>query len=55
MLQGGPLPCFLAEEQMVKIFGNGVTENSRNAPEIQFEEGVSSFGLVEVLRYILAI
>lgn len=51
MLQGGPLPCFLKEEQLQRLLGLGTYTLSE--AEKQFQAGLAKFGLVEV-RYSAA-
>lgn len=46
MLQGGPLPCFLKEEQL-QTFLNGQYASLRES-ERQFQSGLAKFGLIEV-------
>jgi len=46
MLQGGPLPCFLKEEQLQTLF-NGEYASLRES-ERQFQSGLAKFGLIEV-------
>jgi hypothetical protein len=46
MLQGGPLPCFMHEDLITKLFG--VHAEELNAAEEQLRDGFSKFGLVEV-------
>lgn len=53
MLQGGPLPCFLDEDQLQRLFGNDL--NVSNQAENQFREGVTAFGLVEVSKYSVSV
>ena len=48
LLQGGPLPCFMDEDQMQRLFLERPDVNL-NPAEVQFQEGVAKFGLVEVL------
>ena len=46
MLQGGPLPCFLTEEQLQRLL---VGEYSvLKESEKQFKCGLHKFGLIEV-------
>ena len=51
MLQGGPLPCFLKEEQSQRLVGSETYTLSE--AEKQFQAGLAKFGLVEV-RYSAA-
>lgn len=51
MLQGGPLPCFLKEEQLQRLVGSETYTLSE--AEKQFQAGLAKFGLVEV-RYSVA-
>ena len=46
MLQGGPLPCFLKEEQLQRLVGSETYTLSE--AEKQFQAGLAKFGLVEV-------
>lgn len=46
MLQGGPLPCFLKEEQLQTLL-NGEYATLRDS-ERQFQSGLAKFGLIEV-------
>ena len=46
MLQGGPLPCFLKEEQLQTLL-NGQYPFLRKS-ERQFQSGLAKFGLIEV-------
>ncbi|XP_068689840.1 uncharacterized protein [Montipora foliosa] len=49
LLQGGPLPTFLAEEQIQRIFAKGdLCSLSRD--EIQFRAGLEKFGLIELFH-----
>ena len=47
LLQGGPLPTFLAEDQLQRIFKKDDLTNLGEA-ETQFRVGLERFGLVEV-------
>lgn len=47
MLQGGPLPNFLAEDQLQRIFTKNDLTNLGEA-ETQFRLGLERFGVVEV-------
>ena len=44
MIQSGPLPCFLTEEQLEKL----ITGNDLSESEQQFVDGVDVLGLVHV-------
>ena len=46
MLQGGPLPCFLKEEQLQTLL-NGQYASLRDS-ERQFQSVLAKFGLIEV-------
>lgn len=46
MLQGGPLPCFLNEEQLQRLVG--LETYTLSEAEKQFQAGLGKFGLVEV-------
>ncbi|XP_028403172.1 uncharacterized protein LOC114525912 [Dendronephthya gigantea] len=48
MLQGGPLPCFMHEELLTKLFG--VHAEQLNDAEEQLRNGFSKFGLVELIK-----
>nr|XP_058969518.1 uncharacterized protein LOC131795926 [Pocillopora verrucosa] len=49
LLQGGPLPTFLAEDQLQRIFKKDDLTNLGEA-ETQFRVGLERFGLVELLH-----
>lgn len=49
LLQGGPLPNFLAEDQLQRIFTKNDLTNLGEA-ETQFRLGLERFGLVELLN-----
>ena len=46
MLQGGPLPCFMQEEQMQRLVSETAMELSD--AEKQFQLGLAKVGLLEV-------
>ncbi|XP_020601636.1 uncharacterized protein LOC110040706 [Orbicella faveolata] len=48
MLQGGPLPCFLKEEQLQTLL-NGQYASLRES-ERQFQSGLAKFGLIELVN-----
>ena len=45
MLQGGPLPCFMAESLLMKLFSD---QEGLSIAERQLKDGFATFGLVEV-------
>ena len=45
-MQGGPLPCFMDDSLLQKLFGTPLEEFSR--AEGQVRDGLKKFGLVEV-------
>ena len=47
LLQGGPLPNFLAEDQIHRIFAKGDSANLKR-DESDFRNGLENFGLIEV-------
>ncbi|XP_067027133.1 uncharacterized protein [Acropora muricata] len=49
LLQGGPLPTFLAQEQIERIFAKGDLSSLSRA-EIQFRAGLEKFGLIELFH-----
>lgn len=52
MLQGGPLPCFMNEVLINRLFAIPTAEGLTNA-EAQLREGLSKFGLIEVWYSII--
>lgn len=52
MLQGGPLPCFMHDSVVNKVFGQLPSEELCEA-ERQLREGFSRFGLVEVKKHLI--
>ena len=48
ILRGRPLPCFMHEDLITKIFVDR-EDNNLNAAEEQLRDGLSKFALVEVL------
>ena len=46
MIQGGPLPCFIEEDQLQRLLNEDST--SLTEAESQFQSGLAKFGLLEV-------
>ena len=53
IVQGGPLPCFMHDSLLNKLFGPSPTESLGEA-EQQLRNGFKKFGLFEVKQQLLA-